>query len=99
MRTEPRSPTRAILQDEAQDPTRRAELLLPLVYDQLRAAAVLGPHHVEVLRRENDLALPLLEDALTLSEARLGKEHPRTLSVMGNSASLFSAVVRRRPCR
>ncbi len=46
MSTEPRSPTLAILLDEAQDSNRRAELLLPLVYDQLRAAAQ------ESLRRE-----------------------------------------------
>lgn len=46
MSTEPRSPTLAILLDDQQDSTRRAELLLPLVYDQLRAAAQ------ESLRRE-----------------------------------------------
>lgn len=34
-----RSPTLSILLNEAQDGARRAEQLLPLVYDQLRAAA------------------------------------------------------------
>ena len=46
MTPEPNSPTLAILLDDQQDPARRAEKLLPLVYDQLRAAAQ------ECLRRE-----------------------------------------------
>lgn len=46
MPPEPESPTLAILLDEQRDPARRAEDLLPLVYDQLRAAAQ------ESLRRE-----------------------------------------------
>jgi RNA polymerase sigma factor (TIGR02999 family) len=36
---EPRSPTLAILLNDQQDSAHRAELLLPLVYEQLRAAA------------------------------------------------------------
>jgi hypothetical protein len=46
MSPEPDSPTLAILLDDQQDPARRAEKLLPLVYEQLRAAAQ------ECLRRE-----------------------------------------------
>lgn len=36
---DPESATRAILLNDAEDPSRRAELLLPLVYGELRAAA------------------------------------------------------------
>jgi RNA polymerase sigma-70 factor (ECF subfamily) len=39
MKPEPSSPTLSILLNEAQNDAQRAEQLLPLVYDQLRAAA------------------------------------------------------------
>ena len=39
MTPEPQSPTLAVLLDERQNAAQRAERLLPLVYDQLRAAA------------------------------------------------------------
>ncbi len=39
MPQDPESQTRTLLLDDAEDPARRAELLLPLVYEELRAAA------------------------------------------------------------
>lgn len=39
MSSEPKSQTRELLSKDAEDPARRAELLLPLVYGELRGAA------------------------------------------------------------
>jgi RNA polymerase sigma-70 factor, ECF subfamily len=59
---DPPSPTLAILADDALDADRRMELLLPLLYDQLRAAAA---QYLRGERRDHTLqATALVHEAL-----------------------------------